>query len=164
MSSNIVNQIAFLRTSREFPEQLHQLTMEVNKSYVDTASAVNSRIIGIFPLNRPAQNGETWFLLGNRRQQGFRQIYTFTSTADIPLGFKISSISQFSRFFGTYKDNISSWYGLNGGTSVPIPGQITFYVVVDGASTTTDTIKFSVGAGAPALTYGTIVLEWLSQP
>jgi len=78
MSANVVNQVAYLRTTREFPEEIHQLSVEINKCYVDIASAVNNRTISIFPKNRPAVNGENWFIT-NQRQQGFRQIYTFTS-------------------------------------------------------------------------------------
>jgi hypothetical protein len=162
MSANVVNQVAYLRTSRDFPEDSKKLTMEVAKAYIDTSNAVNVRTIGIFPVNRSAINGENWFLTGNQRQQGLRQVYTFTTTADINIGFKISKISQFTRFFGIYTDG-TSWYGLIPGTSVAIAGQILFYVTVNGASTTSDVIKFVVGAGAPALTSGKIVLEWISD-
>ena len=162
MSVNVVNQVAYLRTSREFQEDIHQLAIEVNRSYIDIANAVNNRTISIFPINRPAINGESWFISKNQRQQGLRQVYTFTSTADINIGFKLSSIAEFTRFFGIYTDGTAS-YGLIPGTSVAIAGQISFYVTVNGASTTSDVIKFLVGAGAPALTSGKIVLEWISE-
>jgi len=162
MSSNIVNQMPYLRTSREFPAELNQLTVEVNKSYIDTSNAVNTRTIGIFTINSPAINGETWFV-SSQRQQGLRQVYTFTTTATIPLGFKINTIAGFTRFFGTYL-SVTSWYGLIPATNVAIAGQITFWVEVDGASTTSDSIRFNVGAGAPALTSGTLVIEWIGQP
>ncbi len=162
MSSNIANQVAFLRTSREFPEDIKKLTLQVSKAYIDTSNAVNTRTIGIYPTNRSAINGESWFLTANQRQQGLRQVYMFTSTADIDIGFKISSISQFTKLSGVYTDG-TSWYGLIPATSVAIPGQITFYVTVNGASTVSDIIRFVVGAGAPALTSGTIVLEWISD-
>jgi len=162
MSANVANQVAFLRTSREFPEDIKKLTLQLSKAYIDTSNAVNNRTIGIFPVNRSAITGENWFLDGAQRQQGLRQVYTFTSTADINIGFKISSISQFTRFDGTYTDG-TSWYGLIPGTSVAVAGQILFYVTVNGASTTSDVIRFVVGAGAPALTSGKIVLEWISD-
>lgn len=162
MTSNIVNQIAFLRTSREFPSNLNQLTVEVNKSYIDTSNAVNARTIGLFPVNSPAMNGENWFVTSNQKQQGLRQVYTFTTPATIPIGFKINTISGFTRFFGTYLSG-TSWYGLIGATNVAIAGQITFWVEVDGASTTSDSLRFNVGAGAPALTSGTVVLEWIGN-
>jgi hypothetical protein len=161
MSSNIVNQVAFLRTSREFPEELHQLTVEVNKTYVDIANAVNARVIGIFTVNRPAQTGESWFFT-TRRQQSFRQVYTFTSTANINIGFKLTSIAQISpRSYGTFTDG-NNWYGLIFASNVAIAGQISFYLLKTG-SPTTDQIAFLTGAGAPTLTSGFIVLEWLSQ-
>lgn len=155
MSSNIVNQVAYLRTSREFPPEVQQLTVEVNKAYVDTANAVNNRIIAIFPTNRPAINGEAWFLVANQRQQGFRQVYSFTTTVNIAHGINTATISQFTRKFGDFTDG-TNFYGLISGTNVAIAGQISFYV------TPTDII-FVIGAGAPALTSGTIVLEWISE-
>jgi len=164
MTANVVNQVAFLRTTRQFPDDLKQLTVEVNRSYVDVANSVNARIIGIYPTNRPAITGESWFLSGNQRQQTSRQVYTFTSTSDINIGFKLSSINQISpKTCGVYTDG-TRFFGLIFGTSVAIAGQISFYLDVNGASTTSDIIKFVSGAGAPALTSGVIDIEWLSAP
>jgi hypothetical protein len=156
MSTNVINQIPYLRTSREFPEELKQLTVEVNKSYVDTANAVNNRIISIFPTSRPAINGESWFLSGNQKQQGFRQVYTFTSTASILHRITVVTPSQFIRCFGSYTDGTNS-YGLIFASTVAIAGQISFYI-------TSTSIVFVSGGGAPVLTQGTIVLEWVSLP
>jgi len=161
MSANVVNQVAYLRTSREFPEDLRQLSVEINKSYIDTTNAVNARTIGLFPTTRPAITGENWFLNNNQKQQSLRQVYTLTTTANIPLGFKIASVSGFTRLFGTYLSG-TSWYGLIAATNVAIAGQITFWLEVDVASTTSDLIRFNVGAGAPALTSGKVVIEWIS--
>jgi len=154
MASNVVNQTAFLRTSREYPEEVHQLSFELNKTYVDIAIAVNSRTIGIFPTNRPAITGEAFFLT-TAKQQTFRQIYPFSSTASINHGIKNVRPGQFTKCTGSYTDGTNS-FGLFFASSVAIPGQITFYV-------TSTQIVFSVGAGAPALTSGLIILEWLSQ-
>lgn len=156
MSANVVNQVAYLRTSRDFPVQLEQLTVEINKAYVDTANAVNSRIISIFPVNRPAINGEAWFLVGNQKQQALRQVFTFTSTTAINHMIQVVDSAQFIRCFGSYTDGINT-YGLIFSTSISLAGQIGFYV-------TPTQIIFTIGAGSPALTKGTIVLEWLSQP
>lgn len=167
MSTNVTNQVAFLRTTREFPEDLHQFTVEVNKTYVDIANAVNNRTISIFPTNRPAINGESWFLTGNQRQQGLRQIYALPSTivngSTIDIGFKISSISQFtSKCYGSFTDG-TNWYGLIYASNIAITAQISFYITLNGASTTSDQVTFRVGAGAPAIASGTLVLEWISR-
>lgn len=163
MINSITNQVAFLRTSRLFPEDLRQLSVESNKSYLDVASAVNLRTIGIYPVNTSAITGNSYYLT-NQRQQSLRRVYTFgPSTADINLGFKLNNISKFVQMSGVYTDGTAT-YGLISGTSVAIPGQILFYITVNGASTTSDVIKIVVDAGAPILQNGTIILEWISQP
>lgn len=156
MSANVVNQVAFLRTTREFPEEIHQLCVESNKAYVDIANAVNNRIIGIFPTNMPAITGESWFPT-NQRQQTLRKIFILTSTASIPHGLdKIySSIVYFTRNWGEFTDG-TNWYGLIHGSNVAIAGQISFYV--DPIN-----INFVVGAGAPVFSKGILILEWMSQ-
>lgn len=154
MSANITNQVAYLRTSRTFPTDIEQLSVEANKAYLDTANAINVRIIGIFPVNRPAITGESWFLT-NRRQQSLRQVYAFTTTASITHALNFDQIDRFSRTFGEFTDG-TNWYGLIPGSNVAIIGQISFYI-------TPTQIVFLTGAGAPALTVGTIVLEWLSD-
>ncbi len=156
MSANVVNQMPYLRTTREFPEEIHQLTVELGKSYLDIANVVNNRTIGLYPVNRPAITGESYFIRNNQRQQTFRQVYVFTTTTAINHGITIIDPAQFTSCFGSYTDGINS-YGLIFGTSVAIIGQISFYI-------TATQILFLVGAGAPALTSGKIVLHWLSQP
>jgi len=156
MSFNVANQVTYLRTSREFPEEIHQLTVEVDKAYVDTANAINVRTVGIFPTTRPLVTGESWYLRGQTKQQTLRQVFTFTTTTAINHNIQVNSISQFTHCWGVYT-NGTNWFGLPFATSVAIAGQITFYI-------TSTQIIFVLGAGAPALTSGTIVLEWMSNP
>ena len=161
------NNVPFLRTSRGFPEDIHMLALQLNKTYVDIANAVNNRTISIFPTSRPLVNGENWFLNNNQRQQGLRQVYTFTTGivngSTIDIGFKIASISKFSpRTYGSFTDG-TNWYGLIYASNVAIAGQVSFFIFQNAGSTTSDQIKFLVGAGAPAITSGLIVLEWLSM-
>lgn len=157
MSSNVINQVAYLRTSRSFPEDIDELTVELNKSYIDIANNVNARTIGLFPVNRPAITGESWFVEKNKRQQGFRQVYAFTTTANIPHGINFDEVYAFVRNWGEFTDSATgNWYGLIHGSTVSITGQRSFYL------TPTD-IVFLAGAGAPPITYGTIVLEWISD-
>lgn len=157
MSANVVNQVAYLRTSRSFPEDQRQLTIEVNKAYIDIANAVNERTISIFPTNRPAITGESWFVDRNRRQQGFRQVYTFTTTTSIAHGINFDEVYSFVRNWGEFTDSATgNWYGLIHGSNVAIAGQISFYL-------TPTNIVFLTGGGAPPLTYGQIVLEWISD-
>ena len=156
MTSNVVNTVPYIRTTRSFPEgDLHQLTVEVNRAYLDIANSINSRVIGIFPINRPAISGEAWYITQGRQQQALRQVYTFTSTASIPHNIKFTNITQFSKAYGVFTDG-TNWYGIIFGSNVAISGQISFYI-------TPTNIVFLTGGGAPTLTYGSIVLEWLSN-
>jgi hypothetical protein len=154
-SSNIVNPTPYLRTSREFPEEPKILIRELDKMYLDVANNVNTRIIGLFPKNTPAITGEKWFLTNNIPQQTLRKVFTFTATTSINHNISVTSPSQFIRCFGSYTNGTNT-FGLPFATSVAVAGLITFYV-------TSTQIVFLVGAGAPALTSGTIVLEWLSS-
>jgi hypothetical protein len=156
MSSNVVNNAPYLRTTREFPPEVETLARQVNKSYLDIAEAVNFRTIGLYPTNRPAITGERYYITANKPQQTLRQIYRFTATTAINHGIQVIDPSQFTSCFGSYTDGTNS-YGLIFGTTVAVAGLITFYI-------TSTQIVFVLGAGAPALTTGTIVLHWLSQP
>lgn len=151
----LTNTSPYLRTSRSFPEDLREISIEMNKAYIDTALCVNQRIIGIFPSNKPAVTGETWYFDKNEKHQGLRKIFTFSTTSNIPHGIDITDVNTFTRCFGSYTD-ATNWYGLIYGSNVAIAGQISFYL------TSTD-IVFLTGVGAPALTQGILVLEWLSN-
>jgi hypothetical protein len=153
---NIVNQSPYLRTSRDFPEEPIQLSVELERSYIDIAAKMNERIIGIFASNRPSVTGSSWYTSGQQRRQELRQIYIFTSTASIKHGINVINPNQFTGYQGTYTDGTNS-YGLIFGSITAIAGQISFYV-------TATQIIFVIGAGAPSLTSGVIVLSWLSQP
>lgn len=157
MAANVSNQVAFLRTSRNFPyNDSKELSVELTKAYIDTANAVNSRIISLFTTNMPTINGEEWFLINNQRQQGFRKAFSFNTTTAITHNIMVTNSAQFIRCFGSFTDGTNT-YGLIFGSSVAIAGQISFIV-------TSTQIIFELGAGHPTLTQGTIVLEWLSQP
>jgi hypothetical protein len=154
MNNNFVNESPFLRTSRLFPKDLDQLAVEITRSYIDIANAVNFRIISIFAVNAPSITGEAWYLT-NQRQNTLRQIFIFKSTDPITHNIKVNSPTQFVRAFGTYTDGTNS-YGLIYGTNVSFNGQISFYI-------TSTQIVFVLNGAAPALTSGIIDLEWLTQ-
>ncbi len=129
-NTNYVNESPFLRTSRLFPKDLDKLAVEVTRTYIDIANAVNYRIISIFAKNSPSITGEAWYIT-NQRQNTLRQIFTFTSTASITHNIQVTSPTQFVRCFGDYTDGNNSYgfiYGSPGSPPVTIPGQIVFYL------------------------------------
>ena len=155
--NNITNQSPYIRTSREFPEDLRQLTVEINKCYIDIASSINNRTIGLYSGRVASITGNAYYITNNQKQQSLRQVYTFTSTANIPHGIKFTDITQIAIMYGTYFNSTNNeYYGLIPGTSVAITGQISFYL-------TSTNIVFVVDGAAPALNSGIITLEWISE-
>jgi len=162
MIQNLNSQSNFLRTSREFPNDLETLAFEVDKSYVDVANAVNNRVIGTFPTNRPIVTGESWFVLRNQRQQTFRQVYTFGAIAagaelNIPTG--ITSFSQFTKIYGTVVTTGVDYRPLP--YAAPIVNQSVALLV--GVVAGIQQIRIVLGAAAQPVTSGVVVLEWLSN-
>jgi hypothetical protein len=157
MNNNIVNSAPYLRTSSEFPfNNAQELAVQLTKTYLDIANVVNNRTIGIFPTTQSAITGNSYFISKNRKQQSLRQVYTFTSSASINHGINTSAISGFIDGYGSFTDG-TNFYGLPFMTNTAIAGQISFYI-------TPTQIVFSVGGGAPTITSGQIVIEWLSLP
>lgn len=159
--SNFVNNTPYLRSSREFPENIKDLAFQSNKAYLEVANAINQRTIGIYSVNKPSINGKEYFFT-SQKQQGLMKMYSFTNTLNIDLGFKLNSLSKIIHMYGTYTDG-TSYFGLISASNIAIAGQISFFVTVNGASTTSDIIQFVIGAGAPILTNGTIIIEWASK-
>lgn len=153
---NIINQVSYIKSSREFPADLDQIANILTRAYPEIANAINERTIGFYPSNRPAITGNSYYVFQNKKQQSLRQTYVFTSTANIPHGINFIEVAYIGAMYGQYTDG-TNWYGIIAGTSIAIAGQISFYL------TPTD-IVFRLGAGAPALTKGIIVIEWISQP
>jgi hypothetical protein len=154
-NATIVNQVPFLRTTRNFPEEIQPLTEELNRSYVDIAAKVNARTIGLFPTNKPAITGEAWFYNANEKQQTLRQLYTFTSAGSIAHGINLSQIAGISRIFGTFTD-ATNWYPLPYVDVVSATNQVNVII------TPTNIVIAAGGGTPPSITSGFVVVEWLS--
>jgi hypothetical protein len=161
MSTDNFNQTPFLRTSRNFPIEAKQLTVEMNKAYVDIANVTNSKTSGIFATNRPMVSADSWFFGNNnqpnfsQKQQGIRQVFEFTSTGNIAHNIPVNSIVQIGNSFGSFTDG-TNFYGLIYASNTTIVGQVTFYV-------TATNIVIQAGAGAPSITSGYLVLQWITN-
>lgn len=153
MSTNIPNKTPFLRQQRLFPQEAQELSVEIDRAYTDIANSVNPRIIGINTTNNSTQTGEILYLNG-QQYSGFRQVFTFTTTTAITHNIQIVDKTQFVNCYGDYTDGTNS-YGLLFGTSIAVAGLISFYL-------SPTQIVFVLGAGAPALTSGRIVLNWFN--
>jgi hypothetical protein len=154
---NTIQLSPYLRVQRTFPADSQSLSVELSKSYVDIASAVNNRTIGIFAVNFPIATGENWFVNGQSgKQQTLRQVYTFTGAGSIPHGIILPNISGFTRIYGTFTDG-TNWFPLPYVNHLAANNQVDIYV-------SPTNIVITAGAGGPpTITSGYVVLEWLSQ-
>lgn len=163
MNENIFNQNAFLRAQTSFPREINDLVEELDKNWVDTASAINNRIISLFAINKSVVTGETWYIFQNKKQQSLRRVYTFGAIApgtelDIPIN--ISGFTQFSRIWGTTVTTAIDWRPL----PYIDPAVLTTGVaLLVGPVAGVNSIRIILGATAQPVTSGLVVLEWLSQ-
>ena len=160
---DVLIQGSFLRTSRNFPTEAKQLSIEVDRSYIDIARNVNTRTIGFFTLNRSTVTGENWFITQAKRQQGLREVYRFDDTMlignviTIPHGINFLSITNIVRIWGTFFDG-TFWQILPYVDVVAVTNQIN--VKVDATN-----IIITKGAGAPpAMNNGLVIVEYISNP
>lgn len=155
-SVQVTNKTPYLRTSREFPEDLADLTDILNKTYLETASAVNSRTIGIYPTNSPAITGDVWYI-GGAKYQGLRRIYEMsTGGGSIKHGIDFATVKGFTAIYGTFTDG-TNWYSLPYVDTVLVTNQIS--IVVD---PTNIVVTGGGGGGQPVIQSGFVVLEWIS--
>ncbi len=163
--NDYLSKSGFLRTSRNFPTEALQLSIELNRSYVDIAHNVNARVIGFFTVNRSTVTGENWYIEKNQKQQTLRQVYTFGPIApgtelDIPHGIK--NFDQFTRIYGTVVTTTPGDY-----RPLPYidPGSLTTgMTVLVGIVATVPSIRIVLGATALPVSKGLVVLEWLALP
>ena len=157
MTTNNFQLSSFLREQRQYPyDDLRELANQSDHAYIDIAQKVNIRTIGVYPTGFPALTGEGYYFIGQpNKRAAYRQVYTFTAAGSIAHGINPSSIFLFSNSFGSYNDG-TNYYGAIFASNVAIAGQITFYV-------TPTNIVILAGAGAPAITSGYIVLQWISN-
>lgn len=153
-TNNIFNQVPFLRTSREFPSDMEDLVLELNRSYIDIANAVNNRTISSFSTNRAVITGENYFINRNIKQQALRQVYNITAAGSVPHGIETTRIGTFSRIYGVFTDG-TNWYPLPYVDTVSATNQISL-------SLTPTNIVITAGGGTPpTISSGFVVLEWL---
>lgn len=151
--NNVVNQMPYLRTSREFPRDIIQISEAVSKAYIDIANKMNSRTIGIFPVNRPSITGEAWFNENNLKEQTIRQVFPITSFSAINHNLDFDNITTFTVIRGIVFDG-TNYY------PIPYPSNNSNLIVT--IDITPTQITFTTGAGA-MISSGFILLEWMTN-
>jgi len=146
----------YLREQRNFNAQnKEQMEDVLNESYREIAQKVNEREIGIYGENFYTVTGQKWFLddeIGPLQTQ--RRIYRFISSGSIVHQIDLNNIKAIVKIYGTFT-NGTNWYPL---PFVDISNTIN-QVSIDIDPTN---INITAGAGAPAITEGYVIIEWLA--
>lgn len=149
---------AFLITSRVFPPDAVLLQPTLNKMYIEVAQAVNQRIIGTFDTIQ-ANTGENWFNqpAPQQQRQSFRRVFPFQAIAagaTLNILHEIRGITQLTKVYGTCITATPDFRPIPYASATAVNAQIEVNV-------TTTQINIINGAGAPNITSGIIVLEYL---
>lgn len=144
-------QSPYLPINQTFSEDDKQFLIQITNRDRDMARGVNIREIGIYDLTQ-VPNGQQYFNPNNVqiKRGAFRKVFTFTATGNIAHG--ITGLTQVMAY-GEFTDG-TNFYGAIYASSVAIAGQVTFYV-------SPTNIVIQAGAGAPSITSGVIVLDYL---
>jgi hypothetical protein len=156
-----VNASPYLRTSRQFPLEIGNLTVELNTMYNEVSTYLNLRTIGLFPTMNNAITGEGWYLNSSSKQQSIRQVYTIAGpisavSTTIPHFITANSYTNFVRIWGTFQDASGIWDTLPFVSTTGTAYQV--MLQVDATN-----IIITRGADAPILNNVVIVLEYLSN-
>lgn len=162
--SDVIQQ-PYLPTSRKFPSDAAQLQPELTKMYVDVATNVNARVIGLFDQIQVV-NGERWYNLTEtlKRRQGYRKVITFgalskNNTYTFVHG--VTGLTQITTLWGNAVATatiapITRYIGLPYVHHQDANHQIEIYV--------TDTLLYIIlGTQAYDLVSGSVVIEYLKN-
>ncbi len=155
MTTTTIQQSPFLPLQRNFPfDNAQALGTVLDQSYLEVASKVNSRTIGLYAKEIEVITGESYFIQGQpARQQALRKVFTFTSQTTIPHGLNFATIDYFTKMYGQYTDG-TNWFGIIPATSNPVVNQVSFYL-------DSTNINIIINGTAPVPTKGIIDLEWI---
>lgn len=151
-----INNTPFLRTSRKFPQDTKLLEVELSKSYVDTANAVNSREICLY-YTAIVNTGQQWSIPANGEvAQALRKVFLIPATAagaTATIIHNIPSISQVTRLYGTIISALPDFR--------PLPyASTTANANIELRADTTN-IYVKVGSASPNIVSGNVIIEWL---
>jgi hypothetical protein len=153
---SIISKAPYLRQQRNFPSDSPEtLSVEMEKSYIDIATAVNARTIGVYPVNGPVVTGDSYYISGFR-QQTVRQLFPFSSpNFVINHQIIVAQTGGFTKIYGTVVDSTGTWWPLPLVQTVSTASQVSLQV-------TPTQIVITVRASAPPIVSGFVILEWLA--
>lgn len=164
MNSSTTIGVPYIIATRQFPTAEPQLLeTELTKSYEEIASTINSRTIGIFNTFQMV-TGDKYYSTTNtspmnpiQYRQGYRQLFPFgaiAAGATLVIVHNISGITECVHIYGNCITATPDFRPIPYSSVTAADDQIELNV-------TSTQINIINGSGAPAITSGTIILEYL---
>lgn len=151
---------AFLSTYEVFPtDDENQLQVKMSNLHTDIANCVNIREIGLYEQNTELLTGQQYSYPGTNQTKNyvFRKVFYFGAIAPgatLTVAHGINEFTVFTNIYGTIIVNIPEFRPLPYVSATLITDQV-------GVSVTPINYVITNGATAPAITSGTLVLEYL---
>lgn len=147
----------FLVSSRSFPSKdLTDLTNELDRMYIDIASKVNARSIGMFTTTE-VNTGDNWVLSGRASQKStFRKVIPITGAGNYAHNLTIDNIGEFVKIYGAFTDGSGNSYPLPYVDVTNVNNQVALSI------TSTNVVVTAGGGSPPTISSGKVVIEWLS--
>ena len=152
MSTPVSNKTPYVRTYRKFPEDPKNLVIELTRGWIETANAINNRVIGIVSTD-PTVTGKAYYFNG-QKFQSISQLFPI-SNSSLTINHGISNFSQMVVQTGWFTDG-TIWYPLPYVDVTNVTNQVK-------VSTTSSQILVVKGATAPSISSGFVLLEWLQS-
>ena len=150
---------AYLPTTTVFPKDDEQRLIEMTSNYTAIAQAVNVREIALYQNGQPTITGQLFSDPGFQvaKKLVYRQMYyigAIAPGATLTVAHGITGLVQFTHMYGTVVTNAVDYRPIPFASTAAFNQQISL-----GADSTN--FYVSNGAGAPAITSGIVVLEYL---
>jgi hypothetical protein len=143
----------FVYTYRQFPtDDPHNLEKQLVNVAIQYGVAINQRTIGTFDL-AVVPDGERWFAAGNTKLRDGQRLVVQVSDANLIVNHGINMINQVTRLYGAFFDG-AFWQPLPYVDVLAATNQI-------GLKVSATQIIVTKGAGAPSISSGVVVLEFL---
>lgn len=150
----------YLPTTTNYPSDLQELIIRLNSTYVDIATRLNTKEIGIYNLSE-FLTAQQWFTAGNPQQfrDAYRTVYsigTIAAGATSTTAHGLTNVTAFTHIYGTCITATVDYRPIPYSSATATNAQIE--LKVDATN-----ITIINGAGAPQITSALVVLEYLKN-
>ena len=156
---------SFVSPAETLPQDPSQLLIKLTSMHTDVANAVNIREIALYQQDQEIVTGQQFSVIGSNRQKNlaFRKVYYFgaiAAGATLNIPHNITNLVQCTNIYGTCITDIVDYRPIPYSSTAAVNQQISIRVFPS-IPAVNAFIEIINGAGAPNITSGIVVLEYL---